>query len=64
MRISNINPKYLKLGDKEKLEGGQTVPFFKGRVRLADADEIEAIEIEYGRDFECSPGFIPIVWVE
>jgi len=64
MRISNINPKYLKPGDRDKLLSEQIVPFFKGKIRLAKEEEISLVESKFNKKFERADGFIPIVWVE
>ena len=64
MRISNINPKYLKNGDYEKLLALKVVPFFKGKVRLAKEEEVSLIESTFNQKLERKDGFIPIIWVE
>lgn len=57
MRISNINPEYLKDEDRVKLFGGEIVPFMKGKVRLATKDELKDSNFQYTT-------FIPIVWID
>jgi len=64
MRISNINLSYVSPEDVPKLMSGEVVPFFKGKVRRASFEEVEEVEKRWGRKLECSPGFMPIVWVE
>ena len=63
MRISNINPEYLKDGDKEKLLSGGIVPFFRGKVRLAKEEEISLVESTHHQKMERRDGFIPIIWI-
>lgn len=64
MRISNINLSCVSSGDIPKLLSGEVVPFIKGKVRRASFEEVEEAEKISGRKLECSPGFMPIVWVD
>lgn len=64
MRISNINPEYLKDEDRVKLLNGEVVPFLKGKVRLAKEEEIALVESTHHQKMERSDTYIPIVWIE
>ena len=64
MRISNINPEYLKSGDETNLLKGEIVPFFEGKIRLAKEEEISLLESAYHQKLERVDGFIPIVWID
>ena len=61
--IHCINPDFIDPKQRKRFFSGGSVPFFKGKIRMAKEQEISLMESTFNQKLDRQDGFIPAIFI-